>query len=242
MHPSDVTLVAMIHGELIDGAAAELRSHLAACAACAGREAELRAGDAEVHELLAILDHPIPRLRPPVPATRAPHLRPAVLAASLALVLAGAASAAVPGTPLNRWIRDRLVPSVPAGAHRAIQAAPARPTSADGQAAGGVEMPATRELTLVFGEPEPAGLLTIMRAERHDVSLRAFGGAVAYQVGDGRIVVDNRRPALRYALEIPMGLPRLTILVGSRVVFDSDHRPLGPAGGDTISLSPERAR
>lgn len=241
MHPSDVTLVAMIHGELIDGAAAELRSHLAACAACAGREAELRAGDEEVHGLLAILDHPVPRLHPPVAAARAPHLRPVVLAASLALVLAGAASAAVPGTPLNRWIRDRLVPSAPADAHRTVQA-PARPTSGDGQAAGGVEMPATRELTLVFGEPEPAGLLTITRAERHDVSLRAFGGAVAYQVGDGRIVVDNRRPALRYALEIPRGLPRLTILVGSRVVFDSDHRPLGPAGGDTVSLSPERAR
>lgn len=241
MHPSDATLVAMIHGELIVGAAAELQFHLAACAACAGREAELRAGDAEVHELLAMLDHPVPRLHPPVAAARARRLRLAALAASLTLLLAGAASAAVPGTPLNRWIRDRLVPSAPVGAHRAI-APPARAASDDGQAAGGVEMPATRELTLVFGEPEPAGLLTIVRADRSDVSLRAFGGAVAYQVGDGRIVVNNRRPALRYALEVPMGLPRLTVLVGTRVVFDSDHRPLGPAGGDTISLSPARAR
>ena len=241
MHPSDATLVAMIHGELIDGAEAGLRSHLAECGACAALEAELRAGDTEVHELLAILDHAVPRLHPPVAASRVPSLRRAALAASLALLLAGAAAAAVPGTPLNRWIRDRLAPSVPAGALRAVPA-PARATPDDEQAAGGVEVPATRELTLVFGEPEPAGLLTVARADRPDVSLRAFGGAVAYQVGDGRIVVDNRRPALRYALEIPVGLPRLTVLVGGRVVFDSDHRPLGAAGGDTISLSPERAR
>ena len=240
MHPSDATLVAMIHGELIDGAAAKLRSHLAECGACAALEAELRADDTEVHELLAILDHPVPRLHPPVAASRIPRLRRGALAASLALLLAGAAAAAVPGTPLNRWIRDRLAPSVPAGGHRTVQA-PAR--AAPGmQAAGGVEVAATRELTLVFDEPEPGGVLTIVKADRPDVSLRAFGGAVAYQVGDGRIVVNNRRPALRYALEIPVGLPRLTVLVGGRVVFDSDHRPLGAAGGDTISLSPEGAR
>jgi anti-sigma factor RsiW len=240
VHPSDATLVAMIHGELTDGAAARLRAHLAECADCAALEAELRAGDSEVHRLLTVLDHPVPRLHPPVAAARVPLLRRAALAASLALLLAGAAAAAVPGTPLNRWIRDRLAPSVPAGGHRTVQA-PAR--AAPGmQAAGGVEVPATRELTLVFDEPEPAGLLTVARADRPDVSLRAFGGAVAYQVGDGRIVVDNRRPALRYALEIPMGLPRLTVLVGGRVVFDSDHRPLGATGRDTISLSTERAR
>ena len=132
-------------------------------------------------------------------------------------------------------------PAAPTGAHPAVPAPP-DPASDDGQAAGGVEVPATRELTLVFGEPEPAGRLTVVKADRPDVSLRAFGGAVAYQVGDGRIVVDNRRPALRYALEIPRGLPRLTVLVGDRVVFDSDHRPLGASDRDTISLSTEPAR
>ena len=54
-------------------------------------------------------------------------------------------------------------------------------------------------------------------------------------------MVDNRHPAGRYTLEGPTGL-RLTVLLGGRVVFNSDGGPLGSAGRDTISLSTERAR
>jgi anti-sigma factor RsiW len=242
VHPSDATLLALIHGELTDGAAVKrLRSHLADCAECAALEAELRAGDAEVRGLLAVLDHPVPERKPPVAAARGTSLRRAALAASLALLLAGGAAAAVPGTPLNRWIRERVAPAAPPAGHPAAPV-PAGSTRNDGQAAGGVEIPATSELTLVFGESEPAGRLTVVTADRPDVSLRAFGGAVAYQVGEGRIVVDNRRPAARYALEVPRELTRLTVLVGGRLVFDSDRRPLGATTGDTVSLSVEPAR
>jgi hypothetical protein len=72
---------------------------------------------------------------------------------------------------------------------------------------------------------------------RTDAALRAYGGDVAYQVGDGRIVVDNRRPAGRYTLEVPATLNRLEVLVGGRRVLDSAERALG-ATPDSVSLSP----
>jgi anti-sigma factor RsiW len=241
VHPSDATLMALIHGELAAGPEAEAEAHLAECAVCASVLSELRMGDAEVGRLLGTLDHPIPQLRLPSTASRSPRLRRAVLAASVALLVAGAAAAAVPGSPLHRWIHGRLDASRDVGEQPAAPA-PARPVPVADQAASGIEVPAAGGLTIAFGEPEEGGILTVTVAARPDASLRAFGGAVAYQVGEGRIVVDNRRPAGRYALEVPSGMRRLTVLLGGRVVFNSDGGPLGSAGRDTISLSTERAR
>ena len=241
MHPSDATLLTLIHGELAVGLKAEVQAHLAYCAACASTVGELRASDAQVGRLLGTLDHPVPRLDPPVTAAGTARLRRPVIAASVALLVAGAVAAAVPGTPLQRWIHGRRDASGHAETGPA-RPAPARPAPADDQAAGGVEVPALRGLTIAFGQPEQNGILTIAVADRPDASLRAFGGAVAYQVGEGRIVVDNRHPAGRYALEVPSRLRRLTVLLGGRVIFNSDGGPLGTAGRDTISLSTDRAR
>jgi hypothetical protein len=88
-----------------------------------------------------------------------------------------------------------------------------------------------------FAAPEPGGMLTVSTGDGADATLRAYGGDVAYQVGDGRIAVDNRRPAGRYTLEVPATLSRLEVLVGGRRVFDSADHPLG-AGTDSLSLSP----
>lgn len=241
MHPTDATLLALIHGELGPRSKGEVQAHLAQCAVCTSTVSELSVGDAQVGRLLGTLDHRIPRLDPPTVASRSPRFRRAALAASVALLVAGAAVAAVPGSPLHRWIQGRLdnsssIERVPAGP------APARPALADDHAAGGVAVPAGNGLILAFGEPEQDGALTVTVTERPDVSLRAFGGGVAYQVSEGKIVVDNRHPAGRYALEVPAGLRRLTVLLGGRVVFNSDSGALRAAGRDTISLSAERNR
>ena len=92
-------------------------------------------------------------------------------------------------------------------------------------------------LELSFAAPEPGGMLTVSTGDRADAALRAYGGDVAYRVGDGRIAVDNRRPAGRYTLEVPVTLGHLEVLVGARRVFDSAERPLG-ANPDSVSLSP----
>jgi anti-sigma factor RsiW len=236
MHPSDAALLALIHDELPSGQATAVRSHVAGCAACQEREAGFRNGDAQIDALLRLLDHPVPaRVAPNVRAPRF-GVRRTALAASLALFLAGAAAAAVPGTALNQWFRSRLG-SAPPTAPRAAPPAPTTAPAAPAQVAGGVEIPAPRTLVVTFAEPEAGGVLTVRATSRADASLRAFGGDVGYQVGDGRIEVDNRRPAGRYTLELPATLSRLTVLVADRAVFDAAPRP-ALSDVDSIPLAP----
>lgn len=235
MHPNDATLLALIHGELDDEAAATARAHLSDCAACVASEAALRRGEEATAALLRELDHAVPVLRPPSAAPR-PRFRHPALAASLALLVAGAAAAAVPGTSLNRWVRSRL-DGAPPTAPRAASPPPGPATATPAQTAAGVEIPTPRSLVVSFTAPEPGGMLSVSVGARTDAALRAYGGDVAYQVGDGRIVVDNRRPAGRYTLEVPATLSRLEVLVGGRRVLDSAERALGPTP-DSVSLSP----
>ena len=54
-------------------------------------------------------------------------------------------------------------------------------------------------------------------------------------------VVDNRRPAGRYQLEVPNSLARLSVLLGNRVIFASDGRQVSHSSPDTISLSANQA-
>jgi anti-sigma factor RsiW len=240
VHPTEASLLALVHGELDGRAAAAIRTHLSGCAECAAIETALRREDADVGALLRVLDHPVPsRSTPALPTPRFRFRNPA-LAASLALLLAGVAAAAVPGTALNRWVRGRLE-GAPPTAPRAAPSVPTTAPTAPGQAAGGIEIPTPRALVLAFALPEPDGMLTVRTTDRADAALRAYGGDVAYEVADGRIQVDNRRPARRYMLEVPAALGRLTVLVADRPVFDSAERPLGPTP-DSISLAPASER
>jgi anti-sigma factor RsiW len=238
VHPSDDTLLALIHGELDDRAAASARAHLASCGECAGRSAALARADAETDALLTLLDHPMTSRPMPVPRHAGPRWARPAIAASLALMLAGAAAAAVPGTALHQWIVSRFgaAPKTPPVTAPVAPAPPTPPTQA-----GGVELPGSDALTVTFAAAEPAGRLMISVGTQPGAVLHAYGGDVAYQVGKGRIMVDNRRPAGRYTLEVPADLARLTVVVAGRPVFDSSRRRLDVVP-DTIRLSPGPAR
>jgi hypothetical protein len=238
VHPTDATLLALLHGELDDRAASAERTHLATCAECAARAAALGRADAETGALLSLLDHPVPSRPMPVPRHARPRWARPAIAASLALLLAGAAAAAVPGTALHRWVVARFS-AAPAPEPRPAPVAPA-PRPAEAQA-GGVELPGSGALTVTFAMPESAGRLMVSAGSRGGAVLHAFGGDVGYQVGKGRIAVDNRRPAGRYTLEVPADLARLTVVVAGRTVFDGEREKLA-AIGDSLALSLERAR
>jgi hypothetical protein len=240
MHPSDAALLALVHDELSSGEAAAIRSHLAGCAGCREREAGVRSGEAKIGALLRLLDHPVPVRVAPGARARRFGVRQAALAASLAVFLAGAAAAAVPGSPLNQWFRSQLG-GAPSTAPRAAPSAPAPAAATPAQVAGGVEIPAPRALVVTFAEAEAGGLLTVRAGSQANASLQAYGGDVGYQVGDGRIEVDNRKPAGRYTLVVPATLSRLTVLVDGRSVFDSAVRPAA-SGVDSIPLAPVGSR
>ena len=236
MHPSDATLLALLHGELDGRDEESARAHVATCADCAGRSAALARADAETEDLLRLLDHPVPFRPLPVPRQARPRWARPAIAASLALLLAGAAAAAVPGTALHRWIAARL------GAAPEPRPAPVVPLPPPAQTqAGGVELPGSGALTVTFAVPEPAGRLMVSAGSPDGAALHAFGGDVGYQVGKGRIAVDNRRPAGRYTLEVPPDLARLTVVVAGRTVFDGEREKLAVIG-DSLSLSLEPAQ
>ena len=125
-HPDDGILQSLVDGELSQLEAAEVRTHLDACSECATRLEGLR----DERRLLA------DALVAPTPdPARVRAARQAVLArangagiapvrsawwrgslaraAGLVLALAGAASAAIPGSPVRVWLEQRLDPVPP---------------------------------------------------------------------------------------------------------------------------------
>jgi anti-sigma factor RsiW len=217
VHLSDATLLALIHGELDDRDAVSAQVHLASCPDCSARSAALARADAEIGDLMSLLDHPAPSRPMPVPRLARPRRARPAIAAALALLVAGAAVAAVPSTALHRWIAARLAPAPER------RPAPAAPAPSPELQAGGVELPGSGALTVAFAVAEPGGRLTVSAGARGGAMLHAFGGDVGYQVGKGRIAVDNRRPAGRYTLEVPADLARLTVIVAGRTVYDSER-------------------
>lgn len=132
-HLSEQQLQAWLDGEVEGAAARSLSAHLEACAACRSTLEEMRATAARVANALAWLDRPASTaaaIQPGIAALAAeratevvgangdarvtsidahrPWRRPArvgfLKAAMLALLVTGAAAAAIPGSPVQRWL------------------------------------------------------------------------------------------------------------------------------------------
>jgi anti-sigma factor RsiW len=230
VHPTETTLLAFVHRELRSPALAEVAAHIESCPACEQQICELLRADEEIAQLLGRLDHPVPTLAEPVllPRARRSWVARALLAAGIAAVTTVVAAAAVPGWPLHDWIRARLPISSVAPVRM-----PQTPVPAAEAGAAGIAIPAPSTLIVAFREPQTSGALTVTRSNHGEVSLRSWGGDVAYQVGDQRVAVDNRRPATRYTLEVPATVQQLTVLIGGRVAARKGPAELGALGDST---------
>jgi hypothetical protein len=116
-HVAEGTLISYLDGALPLPARAEVDHHLKACSACAFEAEELRVAAREFRTALAVADVPIPllaaraRLEDLLAPSRAVDISPwrkarrtpaFLKAAAVVLLVAGGASAAIPGSPLNR--------------------------------------------------------------------------------------------------------------------------------------------
>jgi hypothetical protein len=221
-HPPDDALLALIHEQPSDDAAA-IRGHLAACASCAARVDALRADDALVGDLLDALDHPLgPRLVVDrfVPR-RVPLRRRAALLVASAATFAVAAAAMVPASPLHHWlVGSSTVSKATVGAAAAI--APAQPTAApaaDASLASGIAVPATPTLLVTFRREQDSGTVEIMRTQGGDVTFRSRGGATAYDGKEQQVTIDNQAPAETYLLDIPVTVRTVRIRIGERTLL-----------------------
>jgi hypothetical protein len=221
-HPSEATLLAVAQGQPPVEDAVQILTHLRACEPCEVRVFELIRQEREIAALLAELDHPMPArsVTEIFRKGRAREVRRGILAAGIATLCAvGAAAAALPASPVHQWIRRRLLSPE---ARQAPAPRPARPAAAAPDAAAGISLPAPMTLAVVLRQPQTSGVVDITLVDGGEITLRSRGGSVAYGLETGRIVVENRLPALEYDVEVPVGMERFTLRVNDRIVFEKD--------------------
>lgn len=113
-HPDSGSIQALLDGEMEGREADELRSHVAECPACKAEKETLAAASKETARALLLLDRAPPldsarksiqaRRRRKVMAGPERSLFSLPRAASIALLITGMAAAALPGSPVRRWL------------------------------------------------------------------------------------------------------------------------------------------
>lgn len=231
-HLEDGTLQALLDDELPSRERVAAAEHLLGCGECQAVRDELARANAVVSEAVAILDTA-------TPARPAPSIRDGgrwlgggslVKAASLTLLLAAAASAAVPGSPVREWIVRTVAPTPEAPAPVVEEPAPPAevvpigvsmlPTGAVEVVVSGLER-STLRLVETDGESvgvSAAGTETdpVFRTAPGRIEVRgAVGGEITIELprslSAARVVVDGEVYAEKEAGELRLLVPAETV-------------------------------
>lgn len=239
-HPSDESLLALIHQQPFD-ASAGTREHLMGCASCAARSKELSASDTMIAQLLETLDDPLPVRSPSFMVRHASQIRRAGLIVGAAATMAVAAAAMVPNSPLHRWIAAEAAPAAPVRPTATASSPEPATTPApapDAPLASGIAIPAQATLIVAFRNDQDSGVVEIARTAAGEVAFRSRGGTTAYEVADGRVTIDNQAPAETYLIDIPATVRHVRIRVGKRTLV----RWPEDSAKYTLATDPRRAR
>jgi hypothetical protein len=227
MHLDTEQIERLLHRELAPGQEGLLRAHLEECSYCARRLEHAAEEEREIFASLRRLDHPVP----PVSATeiagraaagRIPWGR---IAAGFVLVLATTGALfAVPGSPLPGLLRSAL--------DREAATQP-RATGDRPPYESGVAVRPGEEVDVVFVSRQQRGSATVRLVDDPDLSIRAIGQPVAFDVDLGRLTVLNARAEADYEIFIPRTARSVRVLVGAEVVLHKERdRVLSSAGMD----------
>jgi len=243
-HAENGTLLSYLDGELAGPQARTLEGHLASCGACREDLEGLRGLAAEVSRALGLIPVEVPlaeaRARfareraagnPPEPAWPARPWRFATAgllkAAAIVLLVAGAVSAAIPGSPVRRWAVALLLRAGVGDAPAPVQVAepPAPATSGTAGQTGAVS---------TFGLPVQGGQVRVsVRAADPEarIVVRQVDGEggihstspteiLRYRTGPGWVDVLDVRSGV--VIEIPKTLRGATIEVNGQVFWKKD--------------------
>ncbi len=206
-HASDAELLALVHGESVEGGAWR---HLADCDACRARRRDLARDDAAIGTLLEALDLPHPAGDLPdieLPVRRG--TRRGLVATAATILLGAAALAALPASPFRQWIAG----------HGETGTAPSEPLAAGTAPSGGVAVPVEGPMELRLLHDPGAGTLQLRRVPGGELGLRTEGGRPAFAIGEGVVTIDNSVPASVYFVDWPRTAVALRITVGSRLLL-----------------------
>jgi len=254
-HADSGTLMAYLDGELPGREQSVVESHLDGCGPCTAELDDLRGMSFEFSTAVALVDGPVPMLRARAniasrvrTGTASASLRrvPADLlkAAAVVLLLAGAASAAIPGSPLRRLV-ESIVEETSALIHPQVQptvveapepvmATP--PAAAEQHSSGqslGVSPSLGRARVSIQGAVAGASI-TVRLVDTNVVQVTAVSSdETRFESGAGFIdVYDNASGVI---IEVPRSVASMTVEVDGSSYFVKDGartRLLGP-GSET---------
>lgn len=195
-HATEGTIQAYLDGELTVAERSELTGHLAQCDACARELDTLRQASSDFVTLTGTLDVPVEleRAREALDrerwARRSRTIRRVLTRAAVFLVfVAGAAAAAVPGSPLRRWVTNLWHNAT---APRPAPTAPAAPTPAPEPSVSAVSVePLQGHVRIVVRGATADTRVHVKLLDSGLASVEGKGAAAAahYQTGPGQIDV-----------------------------------------------------
>jgi hypothetical protein len=240
MHLDDELVQRLIDREPSRAAGGSARVHLDACADCRQRVERAGREEAELRELLELLDHPAPfPAFDGIVARAHPRSRGRFRWAAMLLLAAGLAGVAyaAPGSPLRAWIMsrvDRPVPPPPA-------IPPGGPAGGQDSTLAGIALPPGARLVLQFASAQETGeaVVTLVAAAAA-VTVRAPTGAATFLAGADTLLIDNRGAGAGYLIEIPVAAPRVEIRLGGTRLFLKDGPVVTTRAGRAEGPGPYR--
>lgn len=243
-HVDEGELQSLIDGELDAPAADRVEAHLTECGACRAEVDSLQQASMALSGALRELDRPAVA----VPPFRAPAARPAAMAggwgalpraAVLVLGLAGAASAAIPGSPVRAWV-ESLAGERAAETPAAVAEGPGPERAIAGPEAGVSVAPEAGTVRVVLNDVAADVLVTAVLTDGPRAGVYATGAAAEarFTTGRGRIdAVGAASGTLR--VEIPRDAVSATVIVNGRTYVVKDGDRLRGGGPDAETAGDE---
>lgn len=233
-HVSEATLQALLDDELPATEQPTVREHVAGCLACRQEVQALRDADALFSAAMRRIDAADLRRPMPLPPRAAHPWRAAVWrtlprAAVLVLGFAGVAAAALPGSPVRRWVAALAEHDAPRASVSVASTRP-EPSAVGGAAPAETEpvagigvLPAAGEVRVVVEAPAPGLRVSVRLADqdRVDVRGRAAATEARFRTAPGRVTVMGAG-AGELEIVLPNGVQRASVTVGGKRYLTKD--------------------
>jgi hypothetical protein len=260
-HPDDGFFQAFLDGEVVGAEADELRGHLDRCDECRGRLEALEAASQASTDALLLLDREarLDQVRRRVFPRQATDAGVGVMkgsstpgrfwglslpkAASIALLLTGAAASALPGSPVRRWVvqgwesltgQPALTPQTEQGAGEPEELPP--PTQETGLPETGAAIPVLDEgVEIWIHELPPEAELRVLWTDGEEAWIYAAEGTRFSRTGRR---LEAYGPPGPVRIEIPRGVQNLIVGLDDTVLLRKTGEDLeisGPAQERTPS-------
>jgi anti-sigma factor RsiW len=227
-------LLAYLDGELSHGERASVQTHLTLCPDCVARLETLRARAGRFSRALAAVDRPPPQIEPALGRTASRLAVPGSLlkAAAALLLIAVGAAAAVPGSPVRRWVEHSVqeVRGLLSGA--SADAGTGQAASKRAAAAGVAVQTADGAVRVVLIDVHPETVLEVRLVGGDEATVSAAGGR--FSTGPGWIEVRGAGPdSVRIAL--PETARTARVEVHGRTVVEKEGAALNLLSGDSVA-------